>query len=62
MPEAQADIILPEYRVTLGAELFVTAHGPQEALELAMIEASDQLEADRGKSRRFNLDTALNSL
>ena len=46
MPEMQADMYLPEYRVTLGAELFVTATCPLEAHARAVAEVSDALLAD----------------
>jgi hypothetical protein len=41
MPTMEAQTYLPEYRVTLGAELFVTAKSPFEALGIAMKEVND---------------------
>ena len=43
---SEADIILPEYRVTLGAELFVTAKSAVEAHMIAMSEVADDIFAD----------------
>lgn len=48
MPEAQADIVLPEYRVTLGAEFYVTAKSPREAHDIAMDEIMDNLRETNG--------------
>jgi len=64
MPEMQADMYLPEYRVTLGAELFVTANSPKQALGIALDEARDTIVAEETThgSNQFSVEYALGLL